>query len=354
VHAGSRDCVMSMQREGTKGKDGHESPAKKARSTRLAATVILLVAAPLLLLSSLALALFYVAPTRFGNFLSRLPGEVAIRTVLFFAPVTLLAIVVLAVLYAFEKPVIEITRPRLIPVPEPKPKRAALSAGPALFRFAWWSLWLSIPILLASIAVRAAAFLSPSKFDSFLKRFPAESTMSVAVEAGPFLLILLVALELVALFTSRGTIPEGDQKGIPRMKRWLYRIGPARLAVGAVFIFTLPLLLASLLALLAFFSRPERTLDILTGLPKEVVLRMGLIFAPASLFVVVILAVLFLLQRSYSLQMDPAGQADITPESFTGWQVWAWYGSWLLAGGVATANSAIFGLVVGMVVLLLR
>ncbi len=345
---------MSTMGEEKEGKDGLENRVKEARSTRLAATLVLVVAAPLLLLSSLALVLFYVAPTRFGNFLSRLPGEVAIRTVLFFAPVTLLAIVVLALLYAFEKPLVEITRPLSIRARELKPKRAALIAGPGLYRLAWWSLWLSIPVLLASIAVRAAAFLSPSKFDNFLKRFSTGSILNVIIEVGPFLLILLVTLELVALIRSQGTIPEGEQKGIPRVKRWLYRIGPARLAVGVVLIFALPLLLASLLALLAFFSRPERTLSILATLPKEVVLRVGLIFAPASLFVVVILAVLFLLQRLYSTQMGPVGQADITPESFSGWQVWSWYGSWLLAGGVVIANSAILGVVIGMMVLLLR
>ena len=50
----------------------------------------------MLLASVAALALFYLAPTRFGNLIDRLPGETFIRTALVFAPATLFAIVVLA------------------------------------------------------------------------------------------------------------------------------------------------------------------------------------------------------------------------------------------------------------------
>ena len=73
--------------------------------TRLVATLVLIPTVPMLLASIAALALFYIAPVRFGNLINRLPGETFIRTALFFAPATLFAVVVLAALYALEKPI---------------------------------------------------------------------------------------------------------------------------------------------------------------------------------------------------------------------------------------------------------
>ncbi len=73
--------------------------------SRVVATLVLVPAVPMLLLSIASLGLFYLAPVRFGQLISRLPGESLIRTALVFAPATLFAIVVLATLYAVEKPV---------------------------------------------------------------------------------------------------------------------------------------------------------------------------------------------------------------------------------------------------------
>lgn len=345
---------MAAQQEGKETLGGNKTSTGGVRSTRLVAALVLVLAAPMLMLSSLALALFYIAPTRFGDFLARLPGEVAIRTVLFFAPVTLFAIVVLAMLYAFEKPLVEITRPISIRPRESRPKRSIADLSPRMHRLSWRSLMVTIPVFLASISIRAAAFLSPIKFENFLKRFPAGSVLNGLFEVGPILLLLMLVGELALLIRSRAGMMEGEEKGISQIRRWFYRVGPARLAVGVVLALAVPLLMASLLALSAFFLRPQQTLAILDNLPNEVVLRMGLIFAPASLFVVVSMAMLFLLQRSYSTQAGAWMEGGAMPEGFIGRQVWSWYGSWLLVGGVAIANAAIFGLIVGMAVLLLR
>ena len=94
----------------------NEEGKATASFTRITATAVLVIAIPSLLLSSSALAVFYLAPDRFESILARLPGEAAIRTVLIFAPVTLLAIIVLALLYAFEKPPVELTRPVVVPM----------------------------------------------------------------------------------------------------------------------------------------------------------------------------------------------------------------------------------------------
>ena len=72
--------------------------------SRVLAALVLFPTVPMLMLSVSALALFYLAPSRFGALLSRLPGESIIRSALVFAPATLFAIVILALLYVLEKP----------------------------------------------------------------------------------------------------------------------------------------------------------------------------------------------------------------------------------------------------------
>jgi hypothetical protein len=75
---------------------------------------VLIPAVPLLLISVAALAVFYTMPTRFNAWLSRLPGDDLLRTALIFAPATLVAIIVMAVLYANDAPrreAVEATRP---------------------------------------------------------------------------------------------------------------------------------------------------------------------------------------------------------------------------------------------------
>jgi hypothetical protein len=170
-----------------------------------------------------------------------------------------------------------------------------------------------------------------------------------------FLLILAGALGGLILF-SRPTMEsdhEGGRFGV-RLRDWLGKVGPERLAVGTVLLFIIPMLIISLVALTGFLARPSRVLDLLTQLPKEVILRLGLLFLPSSLFIVVVLAVLFLPRRLLSdgsrermfkqsgSFIDRISQSAIT------------YGSWILYGGLAVALAVILGLVVGVVVLLLR
>jgi len=325
---------------------GGEEQTSASSYTRLAATVVLVVAVPLLLLSSSALAFFYIAPTRFEGFLARLPGEAAIRTILIFAPVTLLAIIVLAVLYAFEKPSMEVTRPQAVRPREPKGEPLAFS----MQRIGWWVLLVAFGALLLLVPVRAAAFLSPTRFDSFLMRFPGERWLDLLVHIGPFLLIIV---EFFAVFLFIGTRikPLGRESEIvlPGMKG-LRQVGPTRLAVGMVLAFGVPILILSLTSLILFFARTERFLDLISGLPGEVPLRMGLIFIPASLIIAVLLAVLFLIR----------GRTDSGPplESVTGgrlsWELVLWYLSWILAWTIALMSATIMGLVVGVIILTLR
>jgi hypothetical protein len=325
-----------------------------ARYTRIAATIVLLVASPMLLLSGSALALFYASPDRFNNILARLPGEAAIRTMLIFAPAALLAIIVLALLYAIEPPTLEITRPQ--PVPK---------AGTITSEIGWltyerrvsissWLLLLTIPVTLLIVSVRSASFLSPAQFDNFIGRIPGGSLLEFFIGAG-FILLLAAGLVGLIVFSGLNVGERGEDRRFSlKVRSWLERIGPERLAVGTVLLFSLPMLILSLLGLTGFLARPSRVLDLLTQLPKEVILRLGLLFLPSSLFIVVVLAVLFLPRR---LLTEGARERLFRPagshiDRF--FQYLVSYGSWILYGGLTVALAVVLGLVVGVIVLLLR
>jgi hypothetical protein len=325
-----------------------------ARYTRIAATIVLLVASPMLLLSGSALILFYASPDRFNNFFARLPGEAAIRTVLIFAPAALVAIIVLALLYAFEPPASE------IPKPQPTAKVEIIAPEVGWLNYtrratvSSWLLVLTIPTALLILSIRSASFLSPTQFDNFIERIPGGAFLEFFIGAG---FVLLLAAGLVGLILFSGLdVGEGgeDQRFSLKARRWLERTGPERLAVGTVLLFSLPMLVLSLLGLTGFLARPSRVLDLLTQLPKEVILRLGLLFLPSSLFIVVVLAVLFLPRR---LLTEGARERLFPP---TGsyidrfFQYLLTYGSWILYGGLTVALAVILGLVVGVIVLLLR
>ncbi len=345
-----------MSEEKTNNIEGVEKEELTATSsyTRWAASAVLIVAIPLLLLSSLALAVFYAAPTRFESILARLPGEAAIRTVLIFAPVTLLAIIVLALLYAFEKPSVEVTRPQVAHPLDAVREPATWFGKLDIQRITWWILLLTFTILLVLIPVRSAAFLSPTLFENFLGRYPGEKLLDFVIHYGP---IILVAVEAIAvlLFVGVRIKPRGGEREIlmPGM-RWLRKVGPTRLAVGTVLIFSLPILLVSLTSLILFFIQTERFVNLINRLPGEVPLRMGLIFIPASLIIVVALAVLFLIRQRSGLEMPSEGIGSTVMRGRVNWGLLLWYLSWILTWVIGLSGATIGGLVVGVMVLILR
>ncbi|OGT27895.1 MAG: hypothetical protein A2Z17_06990 [Gammaproteobacteria bacterium RBG_16_66_13] len=87
--------------------------------------------------------------------------------------------------------------------------------------------------------------------------------------------------------------PERDSSSGAPTARWL---------AGLVLVPAVPLLLASVLALAAFYAAPERFGAWLSKLPGDTYLRTAMIFAPASLMAVVVLSTLYL--------RDSAGQED--------------------------------------------
>ena len=189
------------------------SRKRESASTRLLATLVLIPTVPMLFASVAALALFYIAPVRFGNLIGRLPGETFIRTALFFAPATLFAVVVLATLYALEKPVDAAPSER-IPGRLPWPQ-------------ARWAAWVTlvpvVPALLASTALLGLSFVSPGRFDRLIEPLPGERFIRPMVLPLP---LLLFGIALVATYYA-----------IPR------KPGLARLAVSVVLIVEVPMLL---------------------------------------------------------------------------------------------------------------
>jgi hypothetical protein len=279
--------------------------------------------------------------------LARLPGEAAIRTVLIFAPVTLLAIIILAVLYAVEKPSEEVTRPA-IAQRGGETTIFAWMTNPRLNRIGWWGFWITIPLALGFVALRSAAFLSPSKFENFLGRLPAGSLFQLMAQVGPFLVLVLFAGALLLIVSTRE-----EPASLQPLRRWFERVGPIRMAISLVLAYSLPLLLMSVLAVVAFFLRPNRMLALIERLSDEVILRFGLVFISVSLFIVVVLAILFLAKQGLESREMNLGEVSATAERSL-WGSLQRVFSWLLVGGLAIAGATLFGIIVGAAVLVLK
>ncbi len=297
---------------------------RETASTRLLATLVLIPTVPMLLASIAALALFYVAPVRFGNLINRLPGETFIRTALFFAPATLFAVVVLAALYALEKPADALPSERI----------PGQLSWPQVRWIAWVTLIPVVPALLASTAFLALSFVSPGRFDRLIELLPGERFIHPMVVPLP---ILLFGIALVATYLA-----------LPR------KHGLVRLAVSGALIAAIPMLLFYLSALgLSLFS-PARFESLVTRLPFESFVRLALIFAPVLLLAVVFLAVLYLRDRPKpeftSVDIPrPTGRPAVDTARLR-----SLLGMWVLVGGLIMTTVAGLGLLGVTLYLVLR
>ena len=295
-------------------------------SSRLVATAVLVPAVPMLLLSVVSLGLFYLAPVRFGQIISRLPGESIIRTALVFAPATLFAIVVLAVLYAVEQPVE--TQARLRRRERRKP------VGDVLKRTGQWLLGPTALASIASLGAWTLSFISPDRYNRLLAPLPGDSYWKPFVPFAPWLLFPLT-LVLAYLAFGAGTPREVTSTEDAGRKR---RRSMLDTSVLALLVFALPALLASSAALVAYRLRPERIGDLLARLPFDSLVRLILVFAPPTLFSVVILAVFFLIgsrrERALESRSEP-----VDDERYP-WR--AWIATAGLVGGLTL--SAFIGL----------
>jgi hypothetical protein len=262
--------------------------------SRVLAALVLVPSIPMLLASAAALLLFYMAPARFGNLISRLPGESLIRTILVFAPATLLAVVVLALLYAVDQGEGE---PLVAQQKESIQPGKAAAGGYTAVAVRQTVLTLSvIPLgvaLLFSLAVWSLSFVSPGRFERFIEPFPGERYLRALVPVAPWVLFMLVIV-LIAFITI-----QHERSRSENSRRWMQDLVSgagvwARWAVSAILTFALPALGVSILALGAAWLRPERVSVWIEKLPFDSLVRIGLLFAPPMLFAVVVLAFLYL------------------------------------------------------------
>lgn len=307
-----------------------QGAANQKVPTRLLAILALVPTVPMLLASVGALALFYVAPTRFDGWIARLPGESFIRAALFFAPATLFAVVVLAALYALERPVEAVPQPLL---KQPSGDRLRPLVGLA----ARWALAPSAVGLLGSVAVWGLSFAAPGRFAAFIDPLPGTRYLERLVDLAPMgFLVLFLALTILAV----GKLP-GESPG-QRRSRLL------RLGMILTLTFTVPALFGALLALALSVVDADSFTRLLERLPMESIVRVGLIFTPAVLFAVVFLALLVL--RGDVLEPAPvragSGPAGLTTavEKMRG-QIAAWV---LVSGLVLTSTVVLASLVVAV------
>jgi hypothetical protein len=263
--------------------DTRQSAARWPYS-RVLAALVLVPTVPMLLVSVGTLLLFYLAPVRFGSLLARLPGESFIRTALVFAPATLFAVVVLALLYAIEKPVEK---------PETVTEARALAAQRSLL--GWiprLALAIAVPLWLLSLGLWSLSFISPGRFDRLLAPLPGDSYLRPLVPIAPWILFLVVIAAAGYVFTQPAGAGEaqGSRGGVRAGFDGLLRP-----AITAVLVSALPALLGSLAALGLYWLRPDSFARVLEHLPFDAIVRAGLVFIPPTSFVAVVLAAMYLL-----------------------------------------------------------
>ena len=250
---------------------------------------------PLLALSVAALALFYTMPTRFNAWLSRLPGDDLLRTAMIFAPATLLAIVIMAVLYANDAPrreAIEATRPRARGALRTR-RRGGLARA---------SLWVSLPALMFVAAAQLIAFVAPSRMDRLLQALPATSVLERLFDASPYLVLAAVSLGLLLGFASGPARPSQETE---TGRSWT-AVRVARLGAILILIPSLGLLLLTAAGLVWINASSESLAWLADRLPAETLLRLGLMFAPAMLLGLILLAGLYLAAPASGLLVEPS------------------------------------------------
>jgi hypothetical protein len=315
--------------------------------TRVVAALVLFPAVPMLLLSVATLALFYLAPGRFGSLIARLPGESFIRTALVFAPATLFAIVILAVLYAVEKPRVETeTEPVKI-----QPRKNSLSVA---MMGGMVTLIATLPAFMFSLSVWALSFISPSRFDRLIEPFPADRYLRAATPFLPWMFLVIALVAVLVLLSLEGGKDSVERDPVePRLARVAQE--PRRLidyAVSVVLFMAVPALLGSLAALAFYRFQPERFASVIGRLPLESLVRAGLLFVPPTSFIVVVLAAIFLLRPRFttsarSLDVVDGGITETLPLRST-------IAMWVLSAGLSISAALGLGLLAVIVYLLLR
>jgi hypothetical protein len=308
--------------------------------TRWVATLVLIPSVPLFVLSVGALALFYIAPTWFGNIIARLPGETFIRSALFFAPVTLFAVIVLAFLYALERPVTQGVLQPTLDVESRTP------SGPGLLIYAQTvarvSLAPAVLGLLITTSVWALSFVSPGRYDRLMGPLPGDRFLRPLVPWAPLVMFLIV---LGAMYFSLG--------GGPGVRSAIRMVQSVNLAVLITLVSAIPLLILSIGALGLSYLSPDRFERILTKLPYESFVRLAISFAPVVLFAIVALAILYV-QGKTPLQTELGVTRTLPQPSIDVQQLRSRIAIWVLAGGLIFSAAVGLGLLSVVIYLVVR
>lgn len=315
---------------------GHLMQPKTDR-TRMTAILVLIAALPALLLSLAALALFYISPARFNWLLAHLPGETVIRTLLFFAPVALFAVVLLAMLYS--------GRDRSA---QPEEPAADLQAGeekapiPAQV-MARMVLIPSLPLMLLAMSALVMGFVSPERFEEINAAMPGGPYSRILLFFAPIgLLIVIVPSLLLAL----GWIPLGNHAAIGETGKTSVIKRLSRAGVLSIFIPSALLLLLSITIFILSYLKPAYFERLMAHLQAEGVIRLGMLFTTAALMAIVLLSALYLSFRpSYEradLDLNQQTQPALSKPDDSGKRLMLWP---LAAGLFLTAvmGLALFG-----------
>lgn len=259
-------------------------------STQLLAGLILFPSIPLFLLSVAALALFYAMPERFGGWLARLPGDQLIRSALTFAPATLFAVVVLAVLYVIERPETRRSGSADRISESDEAGTSTAERGVAMGRnfilvTARLALIGGLLLLVFSVSLLAVSFVAPGRFGLWMDALPGGGYIRSLIRLGPFLFFAVVFTSgLIILLL-------GERRAVSQPRAG---VSVAQFAAGAALLLAVPLLMASLGAFALYYLSPARFEALLLTISMDNLIRLSLIFAPAVLFSIVILAGLVL------------------------------------------------------------
>jgi len=298
------------------------------RASRAVALFVLVPAIPALLLSVLALAAFYLAPERFTTLLERLPGTEFLRVVLIFSPATLFGVVLLAALYALEP-----RGPR--PAEEPSVPRAG---APLARLLASAALAVSLPLLLLSAAGWVLSFVAPGRFELLVEPLPGTALLQAVLPYAPFVFLAISAGAALALAGG----PTRRRLHLPDVTRWSVRL---------ILLATLPLLGLTLGGLILFYAQPEWGDRLVAKLGVTAFVKLGLVFGPAVLVALVVMASLYLARpRAADSLLEGAGEAPIVPQH-SGRRTWS---TWAFIAALAASSMMAVGVTVVVVYLLLR
>jgi hypothetical protein len=308
---------------------GDTRPTRRAQSaSRAVALFVLVPGVPLLLLSVLALAAFYLAPDRFTALLERLPGTEFLRVALIFAPATLFGVVLLAALYALEPKVPQ-------RVEQIRPERAGMPAPRLLASVA---LAASLPLLLLSAGGWVLSFVAPGRFALLMEPLPGTNLLKSVLPYLPFVFLAISAVAVLVLARGAGRRPLHP----PEVTRWSVRL---------VLLAVLPLLALTLGGLILFYAQPEWGERLVDKLGVTAFVKLGLVFGPAVLIALVVLASLYLARPRFSdgSAGDAGAQARNVPRASRG----AW-SSWAFAAALAASSMMALGVTLAVLYLLLR